>query len=54
MGDMPPWYPQAAAARYWGVPPWELDDQPALWIFRASAMASAENHAEEMAIKHGK
>lgn len=53
MGEMPYWYPLAAASRYWGVPPWEMGDQSSMWIVWAEAMSRAEAHAEEMAHKHG-
>lgn len=29
---MPEWYPLIKAARYLGVAPWELLEQPAIWV----------------------
>jgi hypothetical protein len=31
------------AARWLGVPPWELENQPAFWMEHALAFESAEN-----------
>lgn len=45
MGAMPQWYILIRAARYLGVAPWEMMDQPKVWIEWALAAESAENHA---------
>jgi hypothetical protein len=37
MGRMLDWYPVIRAARYLGVPPWELLDQPIFWQHKALA-----------------
>jgi len=34
------------AARYLGVPPWELEDRPIEWFWRALIAESAEIEAE--------
>lgn len=31
MGELPDWYPLIRAARYLGVPPWDLLTQPLAW-----------------------
>lgn len=35
------------AARYLGVPPWELDEQPADWLYAALAYEHAELQAQD-------
>jgi hypothetical protein len=42
---MPDWYPLLTAARYLGVAPWELVDQPAEWLEWALSAQSAEAEA---------
>ena len=42
MGAMPEWYPLARAARYWGVAPWDLAEQPQIWQERALIAENAE------------
>ena len=44
---MPEWYPVISAARYLGVAPWELLDQPSEWQEWALAAQAAENDARE-------
>jgi hypothetical protein len=44
---MPDWYPLARAARYWGVPPWELYEQPLYWQVWALTAEAAENEAQD-------
>lgn len=44
-GTMPDWYPVISAARYLGVPPWELVEQPSEWMDWALAAQSAESEA---------
>lgn len=52
MGECPPWYPLLSAARYLGVAPWVLAEQPITWLDRAKAAMSAEAHARQMKQKH--
>lgn len=47
MGACPPRYLLGRAARYWGVPPWELARQPAVWLHEALAWEWAENSAAD-------
>lgn len=42
MGECPPWYVVISAARYLGVPPWELLNQPRYW----TEWAVEANYAE--------
>jgi len=44
-GAPPHWYFVIKAARYLGVPPWDLMGQPAAWVDMALEMESAELHA---------
>lgn len=44
---MPDWYELILAARYLGVAPWELAEQPAVWLNWALAARAAENEAEK-------
>jgi hypothetical protein len=53
MGTLPWWYPLLRAARYLGVPPWVLEEAPAVWMFRALAAEKAEGRAAEDRAKHG-
>lgn len=46
MGSMPDWYPLLRAARYLGVAPWDLLEQPAFWLRVALDAEAAENEAE--------
>lgn len=39
---MPEWYPLIRAARYLGVPPWELAQQPRQWMEWAHIAQAAE------------
>lgn len=47
VGDVPPWWVTVKAARYLGVPPWELEQQPVAWTLVALAAESAEATAQE-------
>ena len=47
MGEPPDWYIHIRAARYLGVAPWELSEQPVFWRAAALAAESAENDARE-------
>lgn len=48
---MPSWYLLIRAAKYLGVPPWELAKMPIFWRDAALAAESAENYAENEKIK---
>ncbi len=48
---MPEWYPLIRAARYLGVAPWELLNQPACWMHWALAAQAAEAEAQEQVAK---
>jgi hypothetical protein len=48
---MPDWYPLVRAAKYLGVPPWELADQPMAWQMIALICEQAEAEAEEIIAK---
>jgi hypothetical protein len=43
---MPDWYPLIRAARYLGVPPWEMAKQPYQWLEVAIIAEAAENEAQ--------
>jgi len=43
---MPDWYTLIKAARYLGVAPWELAEQPTEWVAWAYACQSAEAEAQ--------
>lgn len=45
MGGVPLWYSLVQAAKYLGVPPWELAKQPVWWMNVALAAQSAESSA---------
>lgn len=47
----PAWYPNLRAARYLGVAPWELEQMPVVWRYRALAAQDAENMAENERMK---
>ena len=47
MGSVPAWYTILRAAKYLGVPPWDLLDQPAIWLNWALAAENSENLAEK-------
>ncbi len=42
LGECPDWYPLLVAARYLGVPPWELAKQSKVWMDWALAASAAE------------
>lgn len=50
MGACPEWYPIIRAARYLGVAPWELVEQPAAWIDWALIAQNAEVGAQQTEI----
>lgn len=43
MGECPDWYPLLKAAKWLGVPPWELVDQPQVWMEWALIADAAES-----------
>jgi hypothetical protein len=47
MGEVPEWFSLITAARYLGVPPWDLAVRPAWWMHVALAAQSAENAASK-------
>jgi len=52
MGTCPPWYRLVKAAKYLGVPPWDLAAKPLTWVHMAEAAQDAEAHARAMLEKH--
>ena len=51
LGSCPDWYPLIRAARYLGVPPWDLASQPDVWRGWALAAEAAEAEAAEEVAK---
>lgn len=51
MGRFPEWYLLLRAARYMGVPPWELARMPAAWRNYALAAENAEISAQNEAME---
>ncbi len=47
----PDWYTLIAAARYLGVAPWDLLEQPIWWRDKALIAATAEAQAQEILAK---
>lgn len=47
MGELPDWYPLIRAARYLGVPPWDLLDQPLLWQHWALMAEMTEGEVQD-------
>lgn len=47
LGEMPDWYPLLRAARYLGVPPWELENVWIGWLDRALMAEAAEQVASQ-------
>lgn len=47
MGALPDWYPLMRAARYLGVPPWELLHQPSVWVSWALLAERVESEVQE-------
>lgn len=54
MGTLPEWYALVRAARYLGVAPWELLEQPVAWMEWALTAESAENEAQDIIAKRQK
>lgn len=48
---MPNWFPLVRAARYLGVPPWELARQPVAWMSWALTAERAESEGEQIAFE---
>ena len=46
-GEAPEEYNMIQAARYWGVPPWELMRESRYWVQVAEYLSQAEAHLEE-------
>ena len=51
---LPDWYLLLRAARYLGVPPWELFDAPEIWLEWARVAENAENGAVNARAQQGK
>ncbi len=51
MGKPPHWYLLIRAAKYLGVPPWDLEQAPIEWFYRALAAEEAEAKAEADHVK---
>ena len=49
MGEPPEWYGVIQAAKYLGVPPWDLMNQPVIWMVWALEAQKAEVQAENAA-----
>lgn len=47
IGEVPLWYRVIRAAKYLGVPPWDLISRSVYWLQAAEAAASAEAAAEQ-------
>jgi hypothetical protein len=47
MGEVPDWYVIIKAAKYLGVPPWELMKQSIFWREKALIAMAAENDARK-------
>lgn len=52
VGECPDWYVLIQAAKYLGVPPWELMEQSIWWRDKALIAMSAEAQAQEWRNKH--
>ena len=49
MGSVPPWFQVIKAARWLGVPPWELLTRPPVWMEWALVAETAEATAQRQA-----
>jgi hypothetical protein len=47
MGEAPDWYFHLRAAKYLGVAPWELSDQPVFWRNAALTAENVEGQYQE-------
>ena len=52
-GQLPDWYVLLRAAKYLGVPPWELAEKPTYWMHWALIAEYAEGQAETQRSKTG-
>ncbi len=50
----PDWYRIGQAAKYWGVPPWEMIKQGVWWEDKALIAMAAEAEAQKSLENHGK
>lgn len=48
MGSCPDWYGLIQAAKYLGVPPWELMEKSVWWKDRAMIAMTAEHNAKKI------
>jgi hypothetical protein len=49
---MPDWYPLIVAAKYLGVPPWDLLERSVFWRDKALIAMSAEKQAKKILDQH--
>lgn len=47
MGALPDWYPLLRAAKYLGVAPWDLLQQPLFWQQKAILAEKVESNVQE-------
>jgi len=47
LGEVPDWYVILKAAKYLGCAPWELEQAPIAWLFRALAAMEADSLADQ-------
>jgi hypothetical protein len=47
MGEIPDWYSHLSAAKYLGVAPWELGEQPVFWRNAALVAADVEHRYQQ-------
>jgi hypothetical protein len=48
----PEYYPLAASARFWNVPPWVMMEQPIYWQDIAGIVSQAEASAQKIIAAH--
>jgi len=54
VGSVPDWYMLIRAARYLNVAPWDLMEQPSIWMYWALQAESAEDEAQGIKAKHNR
>jgi len=54
MGSIPDWYLTIRAAKYLGVPPWDLMDKSRIWMMWALHAEAAEARAEKALMERAK
>ncbi len=54
MGEVPDWYMLGRAAKFWGVAPWELANQPVIWREWALQAERSEHYAHNEKSRHKK